>query len=620
MTSLRIIEGHRAGFVIPLTSERMTIGRDPTNPIQIGDAKASRIHAEVYHDDAAGGWHLRDLGSFNGTWTESGRIETLALEDGCTFRIGSTYLQVIEDAGADEPAATFADLETGWHEPVGVEALGGQAQLFTAAPAADPAQLARSNEYLMMLHQVVRRSNACSARDELFDLLDDIAAEALEGDRCAVFLPAPEGWALWPPHERRLRARFGATPFAGSLLRAPRLRTEPLLCTRDGDLSPSPSMVRAGVASAMAAPMRVGEVLHALLYVDRLDGEEPFGRRDLEFLAAVANQIAVALSNLERVGDLAAEVERLSPAIEPETELPILGDDPAMDQVRACIERCAPTDTPVLIRGPSGSGKHHVARAIHLRSLRAAQPLQVATCTALTGEAGLATLFGEAGAKVRPGLFELADTGTVFLDEIAHLPAAAQALLLRLLEHGEVQRRGESGVRRVDVRVIAASSQDLDAARAQGNLRDDLYHRLAVVTVALPPVRDRPKDVELLLEHFLVASARRLDVPVPRLSPEARTILLRYDWPGNVRQLRITIEQLVALCHGATIGGDDIPQSIRGAGPGAVSTPLTTLAEVEKAHILRVLDHFDGNKKASAQLLGIDRSTLYAKLRNYGMI
>ncbi|MCS6970012.1 MAG: sigma 54-interacting transcriptional regulator [Planctomycetes bacterium] len=615
MPVLRVIEGAAKGQAFEVAGERVTIGRDPDNPICLPDVKASRVHCEIAQRD--GQWWLRDLGSSNGTWSEQGRIESMPLCDGSTFRVGRTWLRFESRPAPAAAEATVIGLER--THTSSLLRLGGE----------------RATAYLALLHHIVLQSHGARGRDELFTILDDAAAEVLDSDRVAVFLPDAEGWSLWPPHEKRLRARWGATPFARTLLAEVRRRAEPLLvalpplataATPDADLPPSASMVQAGVVTAMAAPLRIGDEVQALLYVDRLRGTQPFTRLDLEFLAAVANQLAVQLANQQRLAQLSAEVERLSAVPRPKGEVALLGEDPALQAVRAFIERAAPTEAPVLILGESGTGKELVARALHARSQRADRPLQVINCAAIAEGLVESALFGHVkgaftGAdETRPGIFELADRATLFLDEIGELPLPAQAKLLRALEQGEVQRVGEAVVRRVDVRILAATNRDLAAEARAGRFREDLLHRLAVLAVTLPPLRERPGDIELLIEHFLEDAARRLHRPPKRLHPEARTALLRYPWPGNVRQLRNAIERAYIMAEGPLIERSHLPPEVQ-VRPAtvAVASPLATLAEVERAHILRVLEHCGGNKKLAAEILDIDRSTLYAKLRQYGV-
>jgi DNA-binding NtrC family response regulator len=647
MPWIRVIEGPDAGSAAILGDGPLTIGRDARNGLRIGDAKSSRVHARI--DCAGGQYTLTDLGSSNGIWRGEDRLDSAPLSDGFTFRIGKTVLRF--DADLPEPEAG------GIGDPDRLETLGeGPSTLLSlppkraapvqvaktpAAPAAPTASalLSRINTYLVLLHQMVVRGAQAHGRDQLFDLLDEAAAEALEGDRCAVFLPVPPGnaagaghggWALYPPHERRLRARYGAVPFARTLLAAVRQRPAPTLCTLSGDLAPSASMVQAGVRSAMAVPVRVGGAVDALLYVDRVSGERPFVRADLEFLAAVANQLAVQLHEREQVAGLEAEVRRLHARPLPAT-ITVLHQDPAMAGVDEFIAKAAASTQPVLIIGESGSGRELVARAIHQRSARAAEAFQAVACAgledaeaALFGLApGTGTAIGTAStlSAARPGLVELADRGTLFLDEVDGLALAVQARLPALLDRQELTRAGDGALRRVDVRVIACCQRDLADEVAAGRVRADLSNRLDVLTLTLPALRRRPADIDLLAAHFLAEAAQRLDQPVKRLAPEARALLLRHPWPGNVRQLKSAIERACALADSPLVRAADLPENIRGAVPASTdaNTPITTLADVERGHILRVLEHCGGNKKAAAELLGIDRSTLYAKLRQYGV-
>ena len=627
MPNLRIVDGIGAGQSYKLGTLRTTIGRDARNQVQIGDPKSSRVHAEITAAD--GRWQVRDMGSSNGTWNEEGRIESMPLSHGSVFRIGATYFRFETRPGDGE--ATLVENPGDWSDPdhlIGLDE-GKGAPLFSVEAEADASakELARANAYLVLLHRLVMRVNKATSRDQLFEVLDDAAAEILEGDRCAVFLPVPVvdnlGWVLWPAHERRLRARFGAVPFARTLLSAVRTRKVPLLCTMDGDINPSASMVSAGVRSAMAAPLRIGDEIHAALYVDRLEGEAPFTRTELEFLAAVANQLAVQLHNRANVAELEAEVVRLTSAPKPVAAL-LLGEDPSMRALEAFIAGAAHSTSPVLILGESGTGKELVARAIHAASKRADRPLQALNCAGFTEQLVDSSLFGHAkGAFTgaddqRPGLFELADQATVLLDEVGELPLSVQGKLLRVLEQGEVQRIGDAAIRRVDVRVIAITARDLREDVKSGRFREDLLHRLDALSITTPTLRSRPGDCEALIDHFLHDNAQRLAQPLKRFSPEARGLLLKYHWPGNVRQLKHVIERACIMSADRIIQPSDLPEAVRGPAVATFATPLASLATIERAHVLRVLEHCGGNKKAAAELLEIDRSTLYAKLRQYG--
>lgn len=605
MPWLNIISGPGVGQRHELRSPRTTIGRDAANPIQIADPKSSRIHAEVTAD--GGRYLVRDLDSSNGTWNDDGRIVSLPLIDGSEFRIGATCFRF-------ESVTSSADGE--WSDPARIQGLDQhKTVLFTPVSDADAHTLARANAYLVLLHHLIRRSNAAPDREALFELLDDAAAEVLEGDRCAVFLPTDEGtgWSLWPAHERRLRARFGAVPFARTLLATVRSRGEPLLCTSDGDLSPSASMVQAGVQSAMSAPVRIGADIHALLYVDRLTAGQPFTRTDLEFLAAVANQMAVRLVS-RASGEVAPSTSR-QPSQPPAPTFEVIGNDPAIVQARGQALRLAEAAIPVLITGEAGSGKDLFARFIHSHSTRQARPFQVVTCAALDDQSAEALLFGRAQAAGAPGIFELADGGTVYLDGIADLPRAVQARVQRVIETGELQRPALAALHRVDVRVIAASVRDL----RQVQMHPGLLQVFAGKPLELVPLRQRASDIEILARAFLEQAGVDQHQPAKRLAPETRALLLRYGWPGNVRELRQVLERAVIMATGATITPDDLPDSLRSIDRLHTSATIESLATVERAHILRVLEHCGGNKKAAAELLEIDRSTLYAKLKQYGL-
>jgi DNA-binding NtrC family response regulator len=307
----------------------------------------------------------------------------------------------------------------------------------------------------------------------------------------------------------------------------------------------------------------------------------------------------------------------------PQASLPsfhgMVGRTPAMRALLRRVERVAPFDVPILIQGESGTGKELVATAIHQLSRRQPGRFEVVNCGALTRELLLSELFGhERGAftgaiERRAGLLAVADGGTVFLDEVGELAPGCQAKLLRLLEDRRFERLGGHQVVEVDVRIIAATNKDLGRAIAEGQFREDLFYRLNVLGITLPPLRERREDIPHLVAHFL----KELGAAHRKLTPEAEEKLLSCSWPGNVRQLRNVIESAVVLGEGADISASDLvlpPQGQRGDGGAGGWEPLT-LEEVQRRHILRVLEHTGGNKKRAADLLGIERCTLYAKLK-----
>ena len=308
----------------------------------------------------------------------------------------------------------------------------------------------------------------------------------------------------------------------------------------------------------------------------------------------------------------------------------IIGTSAGMQDVLRMISRLKDTRTPVLISGESGTGKELVARAIHFRGALAQTNFVAVDCGALVPTLMESELFGyEKGAftgatKSKAGLFQAANGGTIFLDEIGELPLEMQAKLLRALQEKEVRPVGSNDKINVDVRVIAATNRDLEAAYRSGTFRKDLYFRLNVVTVHLPPLRERRSDVPMLVHHFLNRYAPGAHLPI---TPAAMKSLLQYDWPGNVRELENCIARAVTLGDQHVIDVQDLPPAIRTEQPAssemtpqdASSLSTTALAEMEKMTILRVFEQAHGDKALAGKMLGISRATLYRKLKRYNI-
>jgi DNA-binding NtrC family response regulator len=300
----------------------------------------------------------------------------------------------------------------------------------------------------------------------------------------------------------------------------------------------------------------------------------------------------------------------------------VVGRSEAMLQVYKTAARVAATDATVLIQGESGTGKELVARAIHSASPRASRPFVPVDCGAIAEGVLESELFGHTrgaftGAQAtRRGLFEEANQGTLFLDEIGDVGPNLQARLLRALQEGTVRRVGTNEPIAVDVRVVAASNRDLAHAVKEGRFREDLYYRLAVVTIQIPPLRERREDIPLLAEHFAAKHGRAEGAAI---SPAARDLLVAHDWPGNVRELENVVARALALNPSGVILPEDLPDHLRGARPAPAAEGLAahdrpTLAELERRYAAQVLQETGGNKTRAAEVLGIDRKTLYRLL------
>jgi DNA-binding NtrC family response regulator len=304
----------------------------------------------------------------------------------------------------------------------------------------------------------------------------------------------------------------------------------------------------------------------------------------------------------------------------------IVGDNPDMAQVMELVESVAPTDTTVLIRGESGTGKELVARLIHSRSPRAFGPMVAVNCGALPDGILESELFGhEKGAftgasAMRKGKLELADGGTLFLDEIGEISPKVQVELLRALEDKKVTRLGGSQEIQVDFRIVCASNSDLEEAVSEGSFREDLFYRINVFVIQIPPLRDRPGDILLIADHYVRTFSAAMGRQVTGFSPEAEKLMKSYSWPGNVRELANAVERALVVCRGTTIDLEHLPISGHIPGPDEVeSEDQNSLDAMEHRHIERILKRTGFNVSQAARLLGIDRATLYNKMRKYGI-
>lgn len=318
-----------------------------------------------------------------------------------------------------------------------------------------------------------------------------------------------------------------------------------------------------------------------------------------------------------------------------ESPVTLVGDSPALRALRRLVETAGPSLGRVLILGENGTGKEVVARLIHQHSARRNRPFVEVNCAAIPEELIETELFGHVrgaftGAIAdRPGRFEQADGGTLFLDEVGDMSLKTQAKVLRVLQEQSLERVGGGQRVRVDVRVLAATNKDLQAEIRQGRFREDLFFRLSVVPVAIPPLRERREDIPVLAEHFMATISREYGRRMRRLTPEALARLQAYDWPGNVRELRNAVERLIIMGHDDRVTaeevaflGDGHPQgALRGPAAEAVGLRLSEARDAfEREFILRTLARAQGNMSRTAELLGLERSNLYKKMRAFGIL
>ena len=399
------------------------------------------------------------------------------------------------------------------------------------------------------------------------------------------------------------------------------------------------SVVRAGMSSVLAVPLWTGNDIRGVIQVDNRSQSGLFGATELEVLTVAAAHISFAAENARLVARLRLAEQRLArenrylkEKEKGATYTGILGDSQAIAHVLESIAKVRDTRVPVLIQGETGTGKELVARAVHYTSRRAEHLFVAQNCSALPETLLESELFGHTrgaftGAdRDKKGLFDLADGGTIFLDELGEMPMSLQAKLLRVLQEGEIWPVGASGPKKVDVRVVSATHRDLDKMVADGSFRQDLYYRLHVFPLRLPPLRERRNDIPILARFFLRKYARDFGRPVTGFTPEAMERLKSHDWPGNVRELQNELQRvLIQRTEGDLVLVEDLSERIIGR-TDLVDAPdlprgdlKQMLASIERVLLSRALREHDGNKTQTAKSLGITREGLHKKLTRFGM-
>jgi Nif-specific regulatory protein len=623
MPKLVALSGPLKGESYVLLDRPLSIGRAQGSSVAIPDPSVSRRHCQIRQEGDR--YELRDLKSRNGTFVNAVPVIRRLLEHGDLVSIGdSLFVVLFEDQAPEQPGVIFDDdTLTSWSTvQMGMDD-GYHAQsrkLESAAPGSRFAHqlcsLVEFGQEIGGIHDVEHQ-----AQRVLQYLLEWVPAE-----RGAVLL------GLIPEDIRLVAAR---TRQAGPVRHVKISRTlldrvaetnMAILSRRKGDhagLYDSPSLDSLELASFLCVPLLLQDRTLGILYADTSDPGEPFSDDDLGLMIAVARIAAGPLAGALRLDQSEVENRRLREAARLEHNM--IGESVAMRRVYEFIRKVAPAESTVLIRGESGTGKELVAHAIHANSPRAAHPFVAINCAALTETLLESELFGhEKGAFTgavaqKKGRLEMAHGGTVFLDEIGELAPPLQAKLLRVLQTHEVERVGGNRAMPVDFRMVAATNRNLEEAIKTGGFRSDLYYRLNVVSVTLPPLRERRTDIPLLASYFVNRYGAATKKRVAGISEQARTCLEVYDWPGNVRELENAIEHAIVLGSGQTLDVDDLPEAVLETRlPGAI--PLAryhqALLEFKKQLIIQAVELASGNYTKAAEALGIHPNHLHRIVRN----
>jgi transcriptional regulator with GAF, ATPase, and Fis domain/pSer/pThr/pTyr-binding forkhead associated (FHA) protein len=649
----------RSVFWLPV-GERISLGRAPGNQIVIRDERASRNHAEIM--PSARGWMVRDLGSRNGTYLGSEPLTTdHLLAPGDVLSVGG--VELVYHEGEPPPESTGSGSLSG-------TSLGETATAIDQWQASITHRRAKSRllEELRTSAETIPRVGRAAAElcrlsfslgraESLADvgrLAVETAVEGIPGARGVVLLPAALDPAVIVDLDALTVTAALPDPWPDE---PPWAAVETVLAT-DEALMATPSVGDGSMLTTISAPIRSGGrpvgVLHLAIdgHHDRplasggqAPGPSAVTTDDLEFAMAVCDAVGVAIENLSARSELSSKLASaadenawLKQRLGEESRM--VGASPQLAAIHEQIRRVAVTKATVLVRGESGAGKELVARAIHDASDRAGKPFICLNCAALSETLLESELFGhEKGAftgatERKAGKFEAAHGGTLVLDEIGEMSPAIQAKFLRVLEGHPFERVGGSRRINVDVRVVAATNRNLEEAVASGDFRRDLYFRLRVVEILVPPLRKRREDIEPLADHFLTRFARETGRKVRGFTAEALEALRNYDWPGNIREMRNVIERAVVLSQGDLIDRPELALSQlptpgdtgRGksardsVGREAGSAPAyrpESLDEVERRHVFATIEAAGGNKTKAASILGIERSTLDRKLTRW---
>ncbi|MFN7939439.1 MAG: sigma 54-interacting transcriptional regulator [Bryobacteraceae bacterium] len=604
------VNGPRKGGEFELRAEGSSIGRDAANGIVLDHLSVSRRHCMLWRNGES--WRIRDLDSRNGTRVNQIPVKERELQDGDEVEIGDCVFLFVSqtDAGPEvagvEPQLTRTIMRAEQSRYLAAE----QVRKELASSSAD-----RLAEIAQNLERLLAASISLQAVQSVEALTHGVLQLALEltpGLR-AVLWWSDGGWP-----EQRFHAGWergaGAMEAPERLLRL----SEQLVEERVAMISET-----ADARIATAPVLAFGQVRGGVA-VECPAGSAPVQPEHLQLLAALAGIAGPLLDHALQVATLEAENRRLQAAVV--CEHGMVGESAAMRALHEKIKRVACADSTVLIRGESGVGKELVARAVHAGSARSGKPFLAINCATLSESLLESELFGhEKGAFTgaiaqKKGKIEAAAGGSLFLDEVSEMAPVLQAKLLRVLQEREFERVGGTRPIRAEVRFLAASNRDLEEAVERGEFRRDLYYRLNVIPLVLPPLRERREDIPLLASFFLGRFATKTGRKVRGISAAARTYLLHYDWPGNVRELENAIERAVVLGSGETVMAEDLPETILESVPAAAELEPAryheALNRAKRDLILTAIAECGGSHAGAAKLLGLHPNYLSRLIRN----
>ena len=611
---------------IPLPEGEATIGRDPANVVAIIDPSVSRKHCLLRREED-GRFLIRDLDSRNGTLVNGITVKEQWLRHGDEIATGdSLFLFLVEEENrsGSKSRVVFDDThptaETRLIHPKEAVYLQPD-RLLKELPATS--QVSKNLNALLKISRVV---HAIRDLEELQAQLLDLIFEVVPAGRGAILLSDGEGQDFSSMYARTRQDGEQLVRVSRTIARKVMKENVAILgvdIASSGNFREVESLVASHVRSLVCVPLSVFQRMIGCIYLDNTSVANRFHEDHLQLMAGVAGISAVALDNARRLQWLEQENLRLTTEVRQDQSL--VGEGTRMKDVFQFLARAAPSDSTVLIEGESGTGKELVAKALHRNSPRANKPFVAINCAAIPETLLEDDLFGHekgaftGAATQKKGRLEIADGGVVFLDEIGELAPSLQVKLLRVLQEREFERVGGTHPTKVNIRLIAATNRDLEDAVKKGEFRQDLYYRLAVVNVMMPPLRERREDIPMLTRHFVQKHAMRCRVKARPISREAMAALVNYEWPGNVRELENAIERALVMGSSDMVLLEDLPESLlEQKAPEEFDEGKyhASVKEHKKRLILDAVEQTRGNYVEAARILGVHPNYLHRLIRN----
>ena len=621
------VSGPLKDSIFALSADELSLGRDASNGLPISDPSVSRRHCLIRRQ--ADGYAIEDLESRNGTIVNGQVVREQTLRHLDEISIGdSVFLFLTEDDAVRPGSSRVVEFEdekpthtTAQIRPQDVLYLQPE-KILSELPSTS--RLARNLNALLKISRVV---HAIRDLDELQSEILGLIFEVAPAERGAILLDGTNGQEFTSVFGRN-RDATNERPVRVSRTIAHRVLEKGLAILGSdvpgsSGLGKVESLVASQVRSLICVPLTIYQRAIGCVYLDTVSIADRFHEDHLQLVTAIAGISAVALENARRLQWLEQENQRLMTEITLDRNL--VGESARMKEIFQFLSRVAPTEATVLIGGESGTGKELAARAVHRNSPRSSRPFVAINCAAIPDTLLESELFGyERGAFTgaaaqKKGKLEVADGGVVFLDEIGELAPALQVKLLRVLQEREFERIGGTRPIKVDIRLIAATNRDLEESVRAGEFRQDLYFRLNVVSLKMPPLREHKEDIPLLVSFFVDKHCKRCGAKLKPLSRDALACLMNYDWPGNVRELENVVERALVLGTSDDILPEDLPEALleRDPAPGVHEAQYhAALKDLKKRLIQNALQEAHGNYTDAARLLGVHPNYLHRLIRN----